>query len=161
MNTISIYIGIILVSFLATSVWVSLATPGSNSVKQRLKSCLPLTIQLTVCSLGYSVFFFILMLAVGIAVWLVLLGLVYLPADIMNNAFGKHWAEHLVGSILPYMSRSSRTPGIFHQPILDYSTLCVLFLAPAAGIWSTVKSHNRREAQSKPANTAEIKENAA
>jgi hypothetical protein len=166
-NTISTYIGIVLLSFLATSVWVGLSSPGSGRVTQRLRSCLPVTVQVTICSLGYSVFFFVLTLAIGIAVWLVLLGLVYLPADILTNAFGKQWTEHVVSSILPYVSRSSHSPGLFHQPILDYSTLCVLFLAPAAGIWSTVASKKRREnkAKTEAANntgeTSEIKKNAA
>ena len=146
-STISVYIGIVLFSFLATSVWASLSTPGSEKISRRLKASLPLTVQVTVCSFGYGVFFFVFMLAVGIAVWLVLLGLVYLPAGITNNALGKHWAEHIVSTILPYVSRSSHTPGLFHQPILDYSTLCVFFLAPAAGIWNTIKSFKRREAR--------------
>ena len=153
-NTISIYIGIVIFSFLATSAWASFSSPDSGSATQRLKSCLPLTLQVTICSLGYSIFFFVLMLAVGIAVWLILLGLVYLPADILNNAFGKHWAENVVSSVLPYVSRSSHTPGIFHQPILDYSTLCVLFLAPIAGIWSTLGSYKRRKASVKTTTSA-------
>lgn len=169
MITISLYISIVLLLFLATAVWTSLSSAEGESVSRRLKSCLPLTFQLTICSLGYSVFFFVLMLALGIAVWLVLLGLVYLPADILNNAFGKHWTERIVSSILPYVSRSSHSPGLFHQPILDYSTLCVVFLAPAAGIWSVI---NRKILKAKSgtqnptgsdgdAKPAEIKENAA
>lgn len=148
-NIISIYVGIIVLAFITASLWTALSAANSASVAQRLKTCLPITMQVTICSLGYSVFFFVLMLSVGIAIWLVLLGLVYLPADVLNNTFGKHWTENVVSSIMPYISRSSRAPGIFHQPILDYSTLCVLFLAPVAGIWSVISSHKRREAAAK------------
>lgn len=109
---------------------------------------------MTVCSLGYGVFFFVLMLSIGIAVWLVLLGLVYLPADALNNAFGGGWTENVVNSIMPYIGRSSRSPGVFHQSILDYATLSALFFAPAAGLRTTIASHKRRRGEADDNNTS-------
>jgi hypothetical protein len=69
---------------------------------------------------------------------------VYLPADALNNAFGGGWTKNVVNSILPYIGRSSRSPGLFNQPILDYATLSALFFAPAASLSTIIASHKRR-----------------
>jgi hypothetical protein len=69
---------------------------------------------------------------------------VYLPADALNNAFGDGWTENVVNSILPYIGRSSRSPGLFNQPILDCVTLSALFFAPAAAMRTTIASQKRR-----------------
>ncbi len=103
--------------------------------------------QMTVCSMGYGVFFFVLMLSIGIAIWLVLLGLVYLPADALNNAFGGGWTENVVNSILPYIGRSSRSPGLFNQPILDYATLSALLFSPFASLRTIIASYYRRRGE--------------
>lgn len=142
------YIAAVLFIFFAVSVGTGLATAKGTDTKQRLKSSLSLGMQMTVCSMGYGVFFFVVMLAVGIAVWLVLLGLVYLPADALNNAFGDRWTENLVSSLMPYVSRSGSSPGLFHQPILDYATLSTLVFAPVAAIFSTIASYKRRQSHS-------------
>ena len=139
------YLAAVLLLFTAVSVGTKLSSSKSGEPAQRFKSALSMSMQMTICSLGYGVFFFVLMLAIGIAVWLVLLGLVYLPADALNNAFGDHWTKNVVSNIMPYVNRSGRSPGVFHQPILDYSTLCTLLFAPGAAIFSTVSSHRRRE----------------
>lgn len=142
-NAGAIYGGIVLLLFATASLWMGLTAENGGNIKHRLKSCVPTMVQLTVCSLGYGVFFFVLMLAIGIAAWLVLLGLVYLPVDILNNALGDQLTEKVVASITPYVNRSSYSPGLFHQPILDYATLSTLFFAPVAGVWSIAKSNKR------------------
>jgi hypothetical protein len=139
------YITAVLLIFITVSLATCLTTAKGTDTKQRAKSGLSLSMQMTVCSMGYCVFFFVLMLAIGIAVWLVLLGLVYLPADALNNAFGDRWTENVVSNIMPYVSRSGHSPGLFRQPILDYATLSTLIFAPLAAIVSTIASYKRRQ----------------
>jgi len=142
---LAIYISIILAVFIALSLGINLATANSGTTKQRLRAAVSMFGQLTVCSLSYSVFFFVFMLAVGIAVWLLLLGLIYLPADVFNNAFGGGWVENLLNSIKPYVNRSGRSPGLFRQPILDTVTLSTLFFAPFAAALTIVSRHKKRQ----------------
>jgi hypothetical protein len=142
------YIAAVLLIFFTVSFGTCLVIPKGTDTKQRLKSGLSLCTQMTVCSMGYCVFFFVLMLAIGIAVWLVLLGLVYLPADALNNVFGDRWTQNVVGNVMPYVSRSGSSPGLFRQPILDYATLSTLFFAPMAAIFSTIVSYKRRQSSS-------------
>jgi hypothetical protein len=161
---LTIYIGVVLMLFIITSLWIHLSESNGSSTKQRLQSGFSMSLQMTVCSLGYGVFFFVLMLSIGIGIWLLLLGLVYLPADTLNNAFGGHWTKSVVNSILPYIGRSSRAPGVFNQPILDYVTLSALFLAPAASVRTIIASHKRRREQNDNNNTAnnfEFRKNSA
>jgi hypothetical protein len=139
------YIAAVLLLFIVVSVGSKLSSSNGGETAQRLKSAMPMALQMTVCALGYGVFFFVVMLAIGIAVWLVLLGLVYLPADALNNVFGDSWSKNVVSNIMPYVSRSGYSPGLFRQPILDYATLSTLLFAPGAAILSTVNSHKRRQ----------------
>ena len=157
MNNLAIYIGVVLLLFVTISLWINLAAADGGDIKQRLRSSFSVSVQMTVCSLGYGVFFFVLMLSLGIAVWLVLLGLVYLPADALNNAFGGGWTENVVNSIMPYIGRSSHSPGVFHQPILDYATLSALFFAPAAGLRTTIAGHKRGHGEADDNKTSNFK----
>ena len=130
--------------FVTTSLWINLPASNGGDIKQRLRSSISMSMQMTICSLGYGVFFFVVMLAIGITIWLVLLGLVYLPADALNNAFGGGWTKNVVNSIMPYIGRSSRSPGLFNQPILDYTTFSTFLFAPVAGLRTTIASRKRR-----------------
>lgn len=150
-----IYIGVVLLLFVTTSLWINLPASNSGDIKQRLRSGFSMFIQMTICSSGYGVFFFVLMLAIGIGFWLVLLGLVYLPADALNNAFGGGWTKNVVNSILPYIGRSSHSPGLFHQPILDYATLSALFFAPAAGLRTTIAGRKCRRGETNSGNNTD------
>ncbi|KPJ94262.1 MAG: hypothetical protein AMJ53_05625 [Gammaproteobacteria bacterium SG8_11] len=147
MNYLTIYIGVVLLLFVATSLWIHLPAANGGDIKQRLGAGFYMALQMSICALGYSVFFFVLMLSIGIAIWLVLLGLVYLPADALNNAFGGRWTKDVVSSILPYIGRASASPGLFNQPILDYATLSTLVLAPAASLRTIIASHRRRQSE--------------
>ena len=147
MNYLTIYIVVVLLLFVTTSLWISLPVSKGGDLKQRLRAGFSMLAQMTVCSLGYGVFFFVLMVAIGIALWLVLLGLVYLPADTLNNAFGGGWTKNVVNSIMPYLGRSSASPGLFNQPILDYTTLSTFLFAPVAGLRTTIAGHKRRRGE--------------
>ena len=144
MNYITIYFLIIITAFLALALWLGIRLPQARNWKEHLTKSLAIAVELTVCSLGYSVFFFVFTLSVGIGIWLILLGLVYLPADFLHNAIGADLAKSIVNSIKPYVHRSSHSPGLLRQPILDYTTLSVLFFAPVFAIWTTVKKYKER-----------------
>ncbi|WP_455205114.1 hypothetical protein [Kaarinaea lacus] len=144
MDWLPIYIGSVATIFLLMSLGAGIKSSTEQNFKTYAISSLSIFAELTVCSLGYVVFFFIAMMALGIAVWLVLLGLVYLPADFMNNIFGDNWSRDVVASLRPWVNRSYQTPGFFHQPIMDYSSLCVLVLAPLAGIRTLINKYHIR-----------------
>ena len=150
MNILALYyVVVVVLSFVGASLWFNLSSADGGDTKQRLKSAASMTWQMTVCSLGYGVFFFVLMLSIGIALWLIMLGLVYLPMDVLSNALGDHWSDSIVKAIMPYVNRSAHSPGLFDQPILDYATLSALFLAPAAGIRTIIISGKARGGNSR------------
>ncbi|MDH5325689.1 MAG: hypothetical protein OEZ68_05310 [Gammaproteobacteria bacterium] len=126
------------------SVWVGLRCYKNEGLRP-FRSLWSVLIEMTVCSVGYGVFLFVVTLAIGVAIWLLLLGFVYIPADLYHNTIGGQAMEQLVNKISPYIHRSHDTPGITGQPILDYCTLSVLILAPLAGIWATFNNHKPKK----------------
>ena len=143
MDNITIYIVSTMGLILFMASWVSIRrhknqTAGSANPFRSLGSVF---VEMTVCSIGYSFFLFIVMLAVGVAIWLIVLGFVYIPADVYHSAYGGQMMENLVNKLTPYIHRTNNTPGLTGQPILDYCTLSVLVLAPVAGIWATFRKY--------------------
>lgn len=141
----AVTVGVILLM----SSWVSIRSYKSEGSTNPFLALGSILVEMTVCSIGYSFFLFIVMLAVGVAIWLILLGFVYIPADVYHSTYGGQYMENLVNKLTPYIHRTHNTPGLTGQPILDYCTLSVLILAPIAGIWATFRKH-------KPSASAEL-----
>lgn len=140
MNYLTLYLLVTTAVIIVMSTWVALRYKNAG-IENPFRSLWSVFIEMTVCSIGYSFFLFIVTLAIGIAIWLILLGFVYIPADVFHNTYGGRFMENLVKEISPYIYRTNNTPGITGQPILDYCTLSVLVLAPLAGIWATFSKH--------------------
>jgi hypothetical protein len=138
-----VYILSVITLFTGLSLWLAFSNGRAGEWKHCLKRSAAIFRELTVCSMGYSVFLFVITLVVGIALWLALLGLIYLPADILHNTLGEDWARSIVSTITPYINRSSQSPGFLHQPILDYATLSVLIFAPLAAAWTAIKKNKQ------------------
>jgi len=140
------YLVAVVVIITVSSLWVAATNSDVAAADERIKLFGSMFLESTVSVIAYWCLVFVLALAIGTALWLVLMLLVWVPSDFFQNYVGLETFSKALQNIRPYVYRSASSPGFTSIPLLDYLSLYSAFIfSPWFGVWSILNKHQKRK----------------
>ncbi len=128
------------------SAWSTAAHSEISATNEKLKLFGSMFLESAVSVIAYWCLVFVLALAIGTALWLILMLLIWVPSDFFLNYVGLETFSNALHSIKPYVYRSPSSPGFTSIPLLDYLSLYSAFVfSPWFGVWSILSKHQKRK----------------
>lgn len=123
------------------------AADDHPTATEKLKFFGNVCLESSISAIAYWCLVFILGLAVALALWLILILLIWVPSDFFHNYLGLEAFTKALSTLKPYLYRSPSSPGFTAIPLLDYVSLYSAFIfGPWFGVWSILKKHQKRKA---------------
>ena len=140
------YLITVMVIIAISSVWGAAAHTEISKADEKLKFFGSIFLESAVSVIAYWCLVFVLALAIGTALWLILMLLIWVPSDFFLNYVGLETFSKALQAIKPYVYRSPSSPGFTSIPLLDYLSLYSAFVfSPWFGVWSILSKHQKRE----------------
>jgi len=140
------YLVAVIAMIAVSSLWVAATHADLSATDERVKLFSSMFLESAVSVIAYWCLVFVLALAIGTALWLILMLLIWVPSDFFLNYVGLETFSKALQGIKPYVYRSASSPGFTSIPLLDYLSLYSAFIfSPWFGVWSILSKHHKRK----------------